>query len=89
MNVERPELTNALAMPPRLIVIGDVHGDLDKLKKALRIYGIIDNYDEWVCNPPNSIIVQMGDQVDSKMRNMFEEGAETDWEYGVDTDVIL
>lgn len=46
----------------RLIAIGDLHGDLDKTKRAFRVGGLIDAQDRW-CGG-STTAVQVGDQLD-------------------------
>ena len=48
--------------PQRLIAIGDVHGDLDATKRALRLAGAIDSEDRWIGG--ELVVVQTGDQLD-------------------------
>ena len=48
--------------PPRLIAIGDLHGDLAATRAALRLGGAIDPSDRWVGG--DLIVVQTGDQLD-------------------------
>ena len=52
----------------RIIIIGDVHGDLKRFKKILIDAKIINNKLEWIAEPPNTIVVQLGDQIDSLNR---------------------
>lgn len=33
---------------PRLVAIGDVHGDLDKTRRAFRLAGATDESDRWI-----------------------------------------
>jgi hypothetical protein len=54
--------------PHRIIVIGDVHGDSDRLISALKAAKVLSAQLEWIANPPNTFVVQMGDQLDSKDR---------------------
>jgi len=53
----------------RIIVIGDIHGDIATLCSCLYMTNIINQNLEWIANPPNTIVVQMGDQVDSLSRD--------------------
>lgn len=48
--------------PPRIVAIGDLHGDLAETRRALRLAGAIDDGDRWVGGP--LVIVQTGDEVD-------------------------
>lgn len=47
----------------RIIVIGDIHGDVKKMVKLLRGLKIIDKNNEWIAG--ETVLVQMGDQIDS------------------------
>jgi hypothetical protein len=52
----------------RIIVIGDIHGDYDLAKRSFEVAGLINKNDtelNWVADPPNTIVVQVGDQIDS------------------------
>lgn len=53
----------------RLIIIGDIHGDIKRFKSILIDASIINNNFEWIAEPSNTIIVQLGDQIDSLNRN--------------------
>jgi hypothetical protein len=46
----------------RIIAFGDVHGDLDATRQALRLGGAIDDQDRWIGG--RLIVVQTGDQLD-------------------------
>lgn len=50
------------AMPKRLVAIGDLHGDLDATRSALRLAGAIDASDQWIGG--DLVIVQTGDILD-------------------------
>jgi hypothetical protein len=47
---------------PRLVAIGDVHGDLSATLRALKLSGAIDDSTRWVGG--NLVVVQVGDQLD-------------------------
>ena len=57
-----------LSHVPRIIVIGDLHGDTAMLCTCLYMTNIINKNMEWIADPPNTIVVQMGDQLDSLTR---------------------
>lgn len=57
---EAPSLT--YPAPERLVAIGDVHGDLDATRRALRLAGAIDASDAWTGG--SLFVVQTGDQID-------------------------
>eukprot|EP00038_Savillea_parva_P028451 m.65214 g.65214 ORF g.65214 m.65214 type:complete len:477 (-) comp8274_c0_seq2:1289-2719(-) len=50
------------AAPQRLVAIGDVHGDVSALLRALRLAGAVDARGRWVGK--DMTIVQMGDNLD-------------------------
>ena len=68
----------------RLVIIGDIHGDIKRLKTILIDAKIINNNIEWIAEPTNTVVVQMRDQVDSLNRD--ESIAE--WEVLDDVEVI-
>lgn len=47
---------------PRVVALGDLHGDLAKTRRALRLAGIVDEEDRWIGG--DAIVVQTGDIVD-------------------------
>lgn len=51
-----------LPSPNRLIAIGDLHGDLNKTKQALRLAGLIDISDRYIGG--STTVVQIGDVFD-------------------------
>lgn len=65
----------------RIIVIGDLHGDTAMLCSCLYMTKIINTNMEWVADPPNTIVIQIGDQLDSLSRN----GVSGEWEKLDDT----
>lgn len=48
--------------PARLVAIGDLHGDIEATRKALRLAGAIDQSDRWIGG--ELVLVQTGDQLD-------------------------
>ena len=56
-------------LPPvrRIIAIGDIHGDFRVLLKCLRIAKVIDEKRRWIGG--DTVVIQLGDQVDSKCRS--------------------
>jgi hypothetical protein len=55
-------VTPARSAPERVVAVGDLHGDLDVTRRALRLAGVMDNTDAWVGG--KTVVVQTGDQVD-------------------------
>lgn len=54
-------------IPPvkRIIAIGDIHGDLDLAIRSFKLAGLIDDKFNWIAKPPETVVVQVGDQIDS------------------------
>lgn len=54
-------------LPPvkRIIAIGDIHGDLELAVRSFKIAGLINDKLDWIAKPLNTIVVQVGDQIDS------------------------
>lgn len=48
--------------PARMVVIGDVHGDLSALRRALRVARAVDDQGRWIGE--DLVVVQMGDNLD-------------------------
>ena len=51
----------------KILIIGDIHGDLKRLKNILINDNIINNNLQWIAY--NTIVIQLGDQIDSLNRN--------------------
>jgi hypothetical protein len=68
----------------RIVVIGDLHGDIKRLKTILIDAEVINDSLEWVANPPHTMVVQIGDQVDSANRDPNFK----DWEVLDDVQMI-
>jgi hypothetical protein len=77
------ECINELQGHKRIVVIGDMHGDIRRFKNILIDAKIINNNLEWIAEPPETIIVQLGDQVDSLNRIGTEN-----WEILKDYEII-
>jgi hypothetical protein len=61
--------------PEHLVAIGDLHGDLDVTRRALRLAGAIDANDRWAGG--SLVLVQTGDEIDRgdddrKIMDLFE-----------------
>ncbi|QIG60226.1 calcineurin-like phosphoesterase [Dishui Lake large algae virus 1] len=79
-NIDQPA---TLPPAPRIVCIGDVHGDIGRLIELLKALLIIDDNTNWIAEPKNTIVVQLGDQLDSASR-----GTTTDWETMPDIEVV-
>ena len=69
----------------RLMVIGDIHGDLERLSALLRGVGVINERLQWTATPADTWLVQVGDQLDSRVRG---EGSNS-WEETADVQVLF
>ena len=67
----------------RVIVIGDVHGDVQTFMKCMYAANIFNTKLEWIAQPRNTIVVQLGDQIDSLSR-----GGKDGWETVADVDML-
>lgn len=70
----------------RVIVIGDIHGDLGRLMDILYACKVIDQKMQWIAEPTNTVIVQLGDQIDSISRTPSTKDAQ--WDRLNDIEVI-
>lgn len=52
--------------PSRIVVVPDVHQDLQKAKRCMLLAGVVNKNGTWVGN--NTVVVQVGDQVDGAPR---------------------
>lgn len=59
---ELPESRDHFDAPARLVAIGDLHGDLQATRRALRAAGATDEGDRWIGG--DLVVVQTGDQLD-------------------------
>ncbi|NNE07967.1 MAG: calcineurin [Gemmatimonadetes bacterium] len=60
--VHGDELPTRFDAVPRIVAIGDVHGDLGATRRALQLAGATNEKDEWVGG--ELVVVQTGDQLD-------------------------
>jgi len=58
------KLPHILPAAKRIVCLGDLHGDYKLTLDCLKLANIIDDKLNWVAEPPETIIVQIGDQVD-------------------------
>jgi hypothetical protein len=82
MTIEK--LETFISETERIIVIGDLHGDTAMLCSCLYMTNVINTNMEWVANPPNTIVLQIGDQLDSLVRG----GVVDNWEKLDDTTLM-
>lgn len=57
-----PDVPTRYRPAQRVVALGDVHGDLDATRRALRLAGAIDGDDHWIGG--DLVVVQTGDQLD-------------------------
>jgi hypothetical protein len=60
----------------RILVIGDLHADFRKTKKIFIDLKLIDINNNWVAKPKNTVVVQIGDQLDGGGRGYSEASGE-------------
>ena len=58
------KIPHILPKSDRIIAIGDIHGDMQLTLDCLKLAKIIDDDNEWIADPPETIVVQIGDQID-------------------------
>ena len=78
------EIIYEYQQPDRLVIIGDIHGDIKRFKNILIDAKIINANIEWIAEPKNTIVIQMGDQIDSLNRT-----TDNDWEVIEDIEMII
>lgn len=66
-----------LENPGRIVVIGDIHGDIDRLMNIIISLKLFSQTLEWIAEPQNTIVIQLGDQIDS----MDRSGMNALWDY--------
>lgn len=67
---------NILPLNSRIIVIGDLHADFNKTKEIFFKLKLINDNNKWIAHPKNTIIVQLGDQVDGGGRGQYSINGE-------------
>ncbi len=57
-------LSERISRPPvdRIVAVGDLHGDIETTRRALRLGGAIDQSDAWIGG--KLVVVQTGDEID-------------------------
>jgi hypothetical protein len=83
INMNNEDIVYEYPLPDRLVIIGDIHGDIKRFKNILIDAKIINNNIEWIAEPKNTIVIQMGDQIDSLNRTTDNE-----WEVIEDIEMI-
>tara|TARA_X000000950_G_scaffold132529_1_gene165171 strand:- start:624 stop:1877 length:1254 start_codon:yes stop_codon:yes gene_type:complete len=58
------KLPHILPVKKRIICLGDLHGDYKLTLDCLKLANIIDDKLNWVAEPKDTVVVQIGDQID-------------------------
>jgi hypothetical protein len=58
------KLPHILKPKKRIICLGDLHGDYKLTLDCLKLANVIDEDNKWIAEPPDTVIVQIGDQID-------------------------
>ena len=58
------KLPHILPKKERIIAIGDLHGDYKLTINCLKLANLIDDNLEWIADPKDTVVVQIGDQID-------------------------
>jgi len=56
------EVVSRYPAAERVVALGDVHGDLDAMREALWLAGVVDEQDDWIGG--ETVVVQTGDLLD-------------------------
>ncbi len=62
--IKQNKLNDILPAAPRIIVIGDIHGDWKVTKKLFLKFKLINTNGKWIAEPKNTHVVQVGDILD-------------------------
>ena len=69
---EYDKLPHILPCKKRIVCIGDIHGDYELTLDCLKLAKVINDDLDWIAEPPETVIVQIGDQVD-KCRPLIDK----------------
>ena len=58
------KIPHILPKSKRIIAIGDIHGDMQLTIDCLKLAKIINDDNDWIAEPSDTIVVQIGDQID-------------------------
>jgi hypothetical protein len=72
----------------KIIIIGDVHGDIERLVKLLKTLHIISDQLEWIADPIDTIVIQLGDQIDGMSRRNDNDEEKANWETYPDVTIL-
>jgi hypothetical protein len=67
-----------LPIKNRILVIGDLHADFNKTKEIFINFNLIDVNENWIATPTDTVVVQLGDQLDGGGRGDTESFGELD-----------
>lgn len=65
-----------LPIKNRILVIGDLHADFNKTKEIFINFNLIDVNENWIAEPKDTVVVQLGDQLDGGGRGDNESFGE-------------
>lgn len=69
-------VSTCLPVVPRVIAMGDIHGDLRLAKEMFKIAKLMNDNEEWIAEPLDTVVVQVGDQIDDcrpELNNCHDE----------------
>ena len=72
----KKENNGILPKKDRILVIGDLHADFQKTKEMFINFKLIDSSENWIAEPRNTVVVQLGDQLDGGGRGAGESYGE-------------
>jgi hypothetical protein len=86
---DKKRYNDILPLVNRIIVIGDIHGDLNMLLTSLKIGNLINDDNEWIGK--DTVVVQLGDQIDRcrSLNNSCENKDETINDENNDIKILL
>jgi len=56
------------AIKSKIVIIADLHADINRFKDVLKDAKILDYNENWIA-PPNTTVIQLGDQIDPKQND--------------------
>jgi hypothetical protein len=70
----------------KIIVIGDLHGDIERIVLTLKMMRLFSDNLEWIAEPKDTIVIQLGDQIDSLSRRF---DGKDNWEKYSDIELLV
>ena len=86
-----PFVPTILPKTERIIVMGDIHGDYNLAVNSFKLAKLIDDNYNWIAIPKNTVVVQVGDQIDScrPIRNVYSCTEPHNEDTGHDMNVMI